>query len=128
MVIQSGDTTSFDPATAAAQSYKLDKTGLGSYGFNGATPNANAYYDAFMGDTSSTESYLQYNGALTALERSTSIGTIPTGTEGVLEVVFYIYLNGWDLNCFDACKGQSFNVTIIFSTDATDAPAVDDGE
>lgn len=33
-------------------------------------------------------------------------------------VTFKVYLNGWDKYCFDACKGQTFNFEIAFTSDA----------
>lgn len=33
------------------------------------------------------------------------------------ELHFRFFLNGWDEFCFDACKGQTFNVTLSFTTD-----------
>ena len=38
------------------------------------------------------------------------------GTE--TSVTFKVYLNGWDKYCFDACKGQTFNFEIAFTSDA----------
>lgn len=117
LVIKSGDTTTFD-SSAVTKSYKLDQAGIGVDGF-GETQNANAYYDAFMGTTTTTEAEA-YNTGLQTLSRATAIGAVPTGTEGVLKVTFMIYLNGWDAYCFDACKGQSFTINMVFSTSDAD--------
>ena len=37
-----------------------------------------------------------------------------------LKVTFKIYLDGWDLYCFDACKGQTFSVDLKFTTETSD--------
>ena len=52
--------------------------------------------------------------ALSEFDKTAAIGVIPK--DGVLEVTFVIYLNGWDAYCFDACRGQSFNVEIDFTS------------
>lgn len=77
------------------------------------TPNANAYYDKFM-ETNTVSDAADYNGELKELARTTVIGTIKAGE--ILQVTFKIYLNGWDNYCFDACRGQSFNVGLTFSS------------
>ena len=105
-------------STFVSTSYKLDEKGLDPVGFaNEETPNANAYYDAFMKSTT-TSTANSYNNGLNALNRNTVIGTIPAGQ--ILEVTFKIYLNGWDNNCFDACRGQDFTVTLAFSSKDAD--------
>lgn len=81
------------------------------------TPNAINYYNKFM-----TKSPIKEEDApgLSAFTKVTPIGTIPATTAesaGILEVTFILYLNGWDKYCFDACRGQSFSVGIIFTTD-----------
>lgn len=115
MVVSAGKKGA-DASTFTTTSYKLDKTGLAPLGFGSSeTPNANAYYDTFMeADTASEAS--TYNGALIGLARNTVIGTIEAGQ--ILQVTFRIYLNGWDANCFDACRGQSFSVGLTFSSSA----------
>lgn len=81
-----------------------------SFGFGETeTPNAIAYYNAFMENDITAPT-----SALEPFVKTASIGTIPAG--GILEVTFVIYLNGWDVYCFDACRGQSFSVNIDFTT------------
>lgn len=36
---------------------------------------------------------------------------------GVTTIKFKVYLDGWDKYCFDACKGQTFNFTVSFTSD-----------
>lgn len=85
------------------------------FGFDeGNKPNAINYYNAFM------ETDLSANQAdkLVEFTTATPIGRIPTSqtNNGILQVTFILYLNGWDNYCFDACRGQSFNVNIDFTT------------
>lgn len=96
-------------------SYNLGQSGFGHKGFNSATPNGNVYYDKFMGTSTSSDANT-YNGALKSIDH-VSIGEVGEGVDAVLEVTFAIYLNGWDNNCFDACKGQSFTVNLEFTTE-----------
>ena len=64
---------------------------------------------------------------LTALPKGSSSDDLPTAislgytgagatgsTDAVLAVRFDIYLDGWDLACFDACQGQSFTLEMEF--------------
>ncbi len=46
----------------------------------------------------------------------------PTGEYTTLTFTFF--LNGWDEYCFDACKGQTFNVSLAFTTEANTIDAV----
>ena len=54
-----------------------------------------------------------------------SISTIPNPGESDASkeviVYFYLYLDGWDLDCYDACRGQEFNITLSFTSVANDA-------
>ena len=85
-------------------------------------PNSNAYYDAFMGAGSNTKAAAEiYHTGVTDLTTSTIIGTIPEGVDSSVAVTFYIYLNGYDAYCFDACKGQSFTIDLEFTTIAPSA-------
>lgn len=34
-------------------------------------------------------------------------------------LTFTVFLNGWDEYCFDVCKGQTFDLTLAFTTDTT---------
>ena len=38
-----------------------------------------------------------------------------------ITVDFYIYLDGWDTYCYDACKGQEFQLDLEFTSDVTEA-------
>ena len=80
--------------------------------FNGGTADAVSYYKDVMGITSDFGSETAEFEA--SLDYSVSLGQIPVGD--VLSVTFTVYLNGWDAYCFDACRGQSFNIALDFTT------------
>lgn len=86
--------------------------------------NAITYYNTVMNLTGEkalkdNEHNLKTLGAADA-EAGTDalkIAELPNaGTE--TSVTFKVYLNGWDKYCFDACKGQTFNFEIAFTSDA----------
>ena len=56
----------------------------------------------------------------TALSTGTkyNIGTTPAGTEDGthLKVTFFFFVDGWDDECFDAVKGQTFTVEMEFTS------------
>ena len=84
-------------------------------GFDGETPDAIDYYNAVM-PTDLTGS----DNINTPLDHA-NIGAIDAPVDGVdqvLEVTFTIFLNGWDAYCFDVCRGQSFSVSLDFTTKA----------
>jgi hypothetical protein len=80
------------------------------------TPNpadAEAYYEK-VSDTTITE-----NGTATL----TSIDTAVDHRSEIIEVNytgvyvdFYVFINGWDEYCYDAVKGQGFNLSLSFSS------------
>ena len=78
----------------------------------GSTPNAINYYNKFMGADKALDP--ADAPTLTPFTKDVAIGTIPAGE--ILEVTFYVYLNGWDNYCFDVCRGQSFTIDIEFTT------------
>ena len=53
---------------------------------------------------------------------SFSLGTTGTGATGALDniliVKFDIYLDGWDVACFDACRKQAFTLNMEFASPA----------
>lgn len=44
-----------------------------------------------------------------------------TNLEKAYEIVFTIWLDGWDAYCFDACRGQSFSIDFELTTNAETA-------
>ena len=109
---------------SGTQSYQLAKEG----GFNNiASANALAYYNAAMDKTEDNKLTIP---ASEAFEKdgegklvnvnggSFVVTTLSAGATAyeVQAVTFTIYLNGWDNYCFDACKGQTFDLELLFST------------
>lgn len=102
------------------------------FGITEGTSNAQTYYNGVMGDFSSMPTNtgtlnpvsITEDGEITVTEDDTtqyvSIGSIEADETNdkytVLKVTFYIYLNGEDVYCFDACKGQTFKVSLEFTT------------
>lgn len=80
------------------------------------TPNAEEYYEKVNDNTSITETG-------TATLKPLALGTgarteiVKATYEGVY-VDFYIFINGWDEYCYDACKGQAFDINIQFTVTA----------
>jgi len=37
-----------------------------------------------------------------------------------------VFINGWDLACYDACMGQTFSVSMEFTSDPTTSSAIKD--
>lgn len=44
-----------------------------------------------------------------------------TNLESAYEIVFTIWLDGWDAYCFDACRGQDFSINFELTTNAETA-------
>lgn len=102
------------------------------FGITEGTSNAQTYYEGVMGNFSSMPTNtgtlnpvsITETGEITVTEDDTtqyvSIGSIEADETNdkytVLKVTFYIYLNGADVYCFDACKGQTFEVSLEFTT------------
>ena len=97
------------------------------------TIDAEYYYNSVMGGTLTDNSdeltplYVGDGNVVTTAadgNNHVSIGEITyVAADGetpahydVLEVTFTIFLNGWDQYCFDACKGQDFNIELEFTT------------
>lgn len=97
--------------------------------------NAQTYYDGVMGDGSFDA--MPKNNSLTAVKvaKTGTVGEITKDSEYVevgvinagatkyeiLAVTFYFYLNGEDVYCFDACKDQTFEISLEFTTVAKTA-------
>lgn len=95
-----------------AVAYELSNkfTYLADQGTWNGTPNALTYYNDIM----TTDLVGSETASLQVLSYAASLGQIPVG--GQLAVTFTVYLNGWDAYCFDACRGQSFSISLEFST------------
>lgn len=118
--------------------YAKDAEGTSyEYGFTEGEANAETYYDGVMG--SGSFAAMPKNNSLTdvsIVKTETNLGDITVVSEDtaqyvsvgsiakddtnkdydILKVTFYIYLNGEDKYCFDACKGQTFNISLEFTT------------
>lgn len=89
--------------------------------------SAHQYYNSVMGgeDISLSDSTTFASWTKGA---KLDLGTLPTaGTadtnQHYLKVTFKLFLNGWDLACFDACQGQTFSLGLKFSAEAAAAQA-----
>lgn len=101
------NTTAYKPASTWISSSCTEEEG-------GAT-NAHSYYEQVMG---------------TALDASLKKDDLGSGAEKLIaclnangtkaSVTFRFYLNGNDVDCFDACKGQTFSVALSFSSKASE--------
>lgn len=86
-----------------------------------STWNAIEYYNGVMNKslTASQEPHtptdLKATGTKLSLATVPAAGTADT-TEQYVEVVFCVFINGWDLACFDACQGQSISINLSFTT------------
>lgn len=116
------------------QAYELfgntNTTYLSDLGMGSDTPNALEYYNQVMGESNAKElpvtqhvksdsysSGLFENYANKLQVTSLSEASLTDATKYAdVQVTFTIFLNGWDQYCFDACKGQSFKLSLDFST------------
>lgn len=88
--------------------------------------NAHAYLKAVTGkdiaqsDESSTKGATALNGT-----QQVELGTTPatTASYNSLRVIMYVYINGWDLACFDAIQGQTISLEMSFSSKAVNCTA-----
>lgn len=100
--------------------YEDSLKGLSSY-------NAHEYFDAVTGnhiaDTVTGKSVTSTMISTTAgADNQWTLGTTPLAAEAgdatYLKVTFIVYLDGWDLACFDACQGQSISIALNFTCEA----------
>jgi len=85
---------------------------------------AHAYYNEVM-ETDLTTDAITAGKALTTKYTKEAVTTLnATGTNDTArKLTFYVYLNGWNDFCYDACQGQTFNLKLEFTNDATKALA-----
>lgn len=101
--------------------YEDSLKGLSSY-------NAHEYFNKVTGNTIETNVTTTQSVASTeiketgATENQWTLGTTPKAAEAgdatYLKVTFIVYLDGWDLACFDACQGQSISIALNFTCEA----------
>jgi len=93
-----------------------------------ASFNAHTYYNTIMetpiaDGLTAADKTVKTNLVRTAvLDNTLTLGTVPaagtaTTINDVLKVRFKLFLNGWDLACFDACQGQNFTIGMTFTSD-----------
>ena len=92
-----------------------------------ATADALGYYNNIMGtnlttamDARQNQSTVQAKNSGGSERTTISLGTLPKDAS-YITVDFYIYLDGWDTYCYDACKGQTFQLALEFTSDAEEA-------
>ncbi len=80
--------------------------------------NAHTYYKAVTGKAIAETGDL---AVTTHLAKNHDFGVTPASlsSNNDLCVHFYLFIDGWDLQCFDAVQGQAFTVTMDFSSELT---------
>ncbi len=140
--IEVAQVTDGTPAAAVSTAYDLETTAVALNGafadsLTGKTGgavtesstdlfNAHQYYNEVMGldgtegktPIATTDSTVKSD--ITNCE--IDLGALPTaGTadtaNNYLKLTFKVFLNGWDLACFDACQGQSFQMGLSFTVE-----------
>jgi len=81
-----------------------------------ATAHAHDYYNAVM-DLDYTAGMISTGKALTGALAKQPIATLNRDGVTASTVTFYIYLNGWNDFCYDACQGQNFSINMSFTSD-----------
>ena len=92
--------------------------------FSSTVTNAHKYYNDFKGltgtsaistaDPLSTINQLDLATVKTTAAASTEIGTAAGNT--YLKTTWRLFINGWDVACFDAVKGQTLEFGMVFDT------------
>ena len=102
-------------------------TGLNSnLGTINADNNALTYYNNIMSTSLTSAMDTQTKATITeknsnqSQRTAISLGQLNKDAD-YITVDFYIYLDGWDTYCYDACKGQSFQLDLEFTSDVTEA-------
>jgi len=86
--------------------------------------NAHTYYNGVKGSSISTSNPLA-TSSIAATGTNLNLGTTTAaasgqqGNQDIFEVQFTIFLNGWDLHCYDAVQGQKITMQMAFSTKDT---------
>lgn len=89
------------------------------------TAGAHAYYNAVMTANKYDNKEIPTDNRLVSGTNETILHTFTLTGQGsdVHEKVLYFvfYLDGWDNDCFDACRGQSFTINMGFTSDGETA-------
>lgn len=104
-----------------SKSYQVTEGTLKTETTTTANADALKYYNAFI--ASGSQLSKTGNTKLVDVTEANSTGAkaLQVGNldkdGGVTTITFKVYLDGWDKYCFDACKGQTFNFTVSFTSD-----------
>lgn len=116
------------PASTTRTCYSLDSlAGSDSFVASGTTAsNAHTYYnnvkslsgsdaiDATKTSSEASETDIATFAAADFLVGTTGAGGDASGLDNILMMQVEIYLDGWDIACFDACRNQSFTLEMTF--------------
>lgn len=124
---KSGATTTRTPYSVHGYQTAADSLGASTVvsGYS-----AHQYYDAIKGTTlatldktnSETLTAMPVKDNSGAFASQINIGQTGAGgalngaVDNILAVRFDIYLDGWDIACFDACQGQTFTLALEFAS------------
>lgn len=94
----------------------------------GTAADALSYYNEVMGTSKDrtgmpTTTELETVTASEATE-SNAISVVSLASTGIYEIIFTVYLDGWDKYCFDACRNQKFNIEFALTTDIKNVTVV----
>lgn len=86
--------------------------------------NAHTYYNAVTGASIATDTpHSASLGLVTTGGTNFKVCTTPVGNDAAkqsyVRLTFTIFMNGWDLECFDACQDQGFTVALKFTCETT---------
>jgi hypothetical protein len=109
--------TATDQTFSLASYETADKTGTNTV----SNPHAHEYYNKVMPANKQLSSTAVSTGqAKTTTLTKAPIAVLPAAGTAV-EVDFYIFLNGWNDYCYDACQGQQFTLNMSFTSELTNA-------
>lgn len=84
----------------------------------GTSPNALEYYNKIMGTNKTVPSAEEYK--VTLLQKSQQDGApvevSRLQSKDVYEIIFTVWMDGWNDYCFDACKQQAFDIDFSLTT------------
>lgn len=94
----------------------------------GTAADALSYYNAVMGtniDRTAMPATEELETATAATATTdNAISVVSLESTGIYEIIFTVYLDGWDKYCFDACRAQKFNIEFALTTDIKNVTVV----
>ena len=118
------------PSSTTRTCYSLDslvEADSDSFVASGTTAsNAHTYYnnvkslsgddaiDATKTSSEASETDIATFAAADFVVGTTGAGGATSGLDNILMMQVEIYLDGWDIACFDACRNQSFTLEMTF--------------